>query len=344
MIFVSDHMDEAAVDTALKAGTGEFARTSIVNRPAVAVTIRYSLDEDRKERERQKTEDTLRKLWRAVEQSADLVMITNRERVMEYVNPAFESLTGYSLGELMGQTPRVLKSGQQTAERSKELWQTILAGSVFRCTMVNRKKNRDVFVAEKTATLLRDNDGKITHFVSRDRDITDRRRMENQLQQAQKMGACPRTPYRSTRRLHSADGHRLGNGIAPEHVLHLFEPFYTTKEEGEGTGLDLAMVYGIVKENGGFICVNSEPGLGTTFKIYLPRARQVKLVLQPASLPAEGCPRGCETLLLTEDKAAVRQSTRVSELEGLYRSGSNEWGRRPDPRGGIRRHHRFDDH
>jgi len=101
-----------------------------------------------------------------------------------------------------------------------------------------------------------------------------------------------------------------GMGIAPEHVLHIFEPFYTTKEEGKGTGLGLATVYGIVKQNSGFIWLYSEPVLGTTFKIYLPRERPAKLALQPSSAPAEGCPGGCETLLLAEDEAAVRQSTR----------------------------------
>lgn len=68
-------------------------------------------------------------------------------------------------------------------------------------------------------------------------------------------------------------------------------------------------MYGIVKQNSGFIWVYSEPGLGTTFKIYLPRARQAKIALQP-SLPVKACPRGCETLLLAEDEAAVRQSIR----------------------------------
>lgn len=192
VIFLSDHMDEAAVETALEAGAGDFAQASSIDRAALTGAIRFAIEEYRKERQRQKTEDTLRKLWRAVEQSADMVMITDRAGVIEYVNPAFEALTGYSPRELMGLTPRVLKSGQQAPELYKELWQTILSGNVLRCTMVNRKKNGDTFVAEKTITPLRDSEGTVTHFISNDRDITDRRRMENQLQQAQKMDAIGR--------------------------------------------------------------------------------------------------------------------------------------------------------
>jgi CheY-like chemotaxis protein len=100
-----------------------------------------------------------------------------------------------------------------------------------------------------------------------------------------------------------------GQGIAPEHIAHIFEPFYTTKEEGKGTGLGLATVYGIVKQNRGFIWVYSEPGMGTTFKIYLPRTRQSKPALHPSQV-VEGSFRGCETLLLAEDEDAVRQSIR----------------------------------
>ena len=99
-----------------------------------------------------------------------------------------------------------------------------------------------------------------------------------------------------------------GQGIAPEHLAHIFEPFYTTKEEGKGTGLGLATVYGIVKQNSGFVWVYSEPGLGTTFKIYLPRAEGAVAVLQPA--PPEVYAGGCETVLLAEDEAAVRRATR----------------------------------
>jgi PAS domain S-box-containing protein len=152
VIFLSDHVHEATVDAALNAGTGDLAQMSSRDEPSLMRTIRCAIDVYCKERQRQKAEDTLRKLWRAVEQSADLVMLTDRTGVIEYVNPAFEALTGYSARELMGQTPRVLRSGQQSPDLYKELWQTILSGNVFRCTMVNRKKNGDVFVAEKTIT------------------------------------------------------------------------------------------------------------------------------------------------------------------------------------------------
>ncbi len=143
--------------------------------------------------QRQRAEDTVRKLWRAVEQSADLVMITDREGRDRVREPGFRGPDRVlSRRTDRARLRRILKSSQQTSELYTELWQTILAGNVFRCTMVNRKKNGDVFVAEKTITPLRDGDGKITHFISNDRDITDRRRMENQLQQAQKMDAIGR--------------------------------------------------------------------------------------------------------------------------------------------------------
>jgi len=135
VIFLSDHMNETAVDEALKAGTGDLAPTLGIDEPSATRTIHYAIDVFCKEWQRQKAEDTLRKLWRAVEQSADLVMITDRGGAIEYVNPAFEALTGYSTGELMGKTPRILKSGQQTPGLYKELWETVLAGNVFRCTM-----------------------------------------------------------------------------------------------------------------------------------------------------------------------------------------------------------------
>jgi CheY-like chemotaxis protein len=96
-----------------------------------------------------------------------------------------------------------------------------------------------------------------------------------------------------------------GHGIPPEHLPHIFEPFFTTKEEGKGTGLGLATVYGIVKQNGGFIWVYSEPGMGTTFKIYLPEVEMYASKSEPAERLLDS-PKGNETLLLVEDEEAVR--------------------------------------
>jgi len=107
-----------------------------------------------------------------------------------------------------------------------------------------------------------------------------------------------------------------GIGMNPETVAHIFEPFYTTKESGQGTGLGLSTVYGIVKQSGGYIWVYSEPGKGTTFKVYLPRvAEQVESKPQAAEIPAAG--RGSETILLVEDEEAVRElASRILSAKG----------------------------
>lgn len=100
-----------------------------------------------------------------------------------------------------------------------------------------------------------------------------------------------------------------GTGMPPEVLQRVFEPFFTTKEKGKGTGLGLATVYGIVKQSGGYIWVYSEPGRGSTFKVYLPRVQPPEEALAPVPVLPD-LPRGSETVLLVEDELGLRQVAR----------------------------------
>jgi two-component system, cell cycle sensor histidine kinase and response regulator CckA len=117
-----------------------------------------------------------------------------------------------------------------------------------------------------------------------------------------------------------------GCGMDAETLGHLYEPFFTTKEIGKGTGLGLAMVYGIVKQNNGFINVYSEPGRGTTFKIYLPRylTSEDRLPEKAFEKPAA---RGHETILIVEDEPALLElTTMMLEMEGYTVVGAGTPG------------------
>lgn len=455
-LLLTEDADERTVAQIIQSGTWNCIDKSHLDGATLVRSIHNAVALHSLQQEQQSAESTLRKLSRAVEQSADTVVITDRSGVIEYVNPAFEALTGYTRDEVCGQTPRILKSGEQGPEIYQDMWETILAGNVFRGILVNRKKDGELYYVEESICPIRDADGQITHFVANGRDLTERLRLEAQLLQAQKMDAIGRlaggvahdfnnlltiiTSYselaldsvpkdspletkiheillaarraaeltrqllafsrkqpqalrvvelnhvvasiaKTLPRLIGEDiqfsftpGNDLGrvridpvqieqvlmnlaanardampqggdlrietssvcvdedyvhckpaaiptgqyalitvsdngSGIPREDLPHIFEPFYTTKPSGKGTGLGLATVYGIVKQNKGFIWVYSERGSGTVFKIYLPYVNGNQRPLEAESSQPDVKARGSETVLLVEDEPAVRNAT-----------------------------------
>lgn len=147
-------------------------------------------DESRRElAERIKAEANLRKLSVAVEQNPASIVITDTSGIIEYVNPSFIALTGYSFEEVVGSSPRLLKSGETSNEEYKQLWETILAGGEWRGEFHNRKKNGELFWELALIAPIRDENNVTTHFVGIKEDITERKELENQLRHSQKMDA-----------------------------------------------------------------------------------------------------------------------------------------------------------
>ncbi len=169
-LYFSDKLDAAPFSDADE-------RLAARSAGALALTLAHH----RLQSEARQGEAERHKFASVIEQMAGSVIITDREGVIEYVNPAFERITGYTRAEAVGKKPNIVKSGKHGESFYRTLWQTILAGKVFRETLVNRRKNGELYYEEKTITPLKDAQGRITNFVSTGKDISERVRAEQAL-------------------------------------------------------------------------------------------------------------------------------------------------------------------
>lgn len=155
----------------------------------------------------------LQRLSNAVEQTDDAVFITDRNGVIEYVNPAFERITGYAKAEILGNTPRVMKSGEMPISYYKSLWKTILDGKTFQTRTTNRRKDDSQFIVDQTITPMRDQGGRITHFVSVLKDVTELVRFQEQETEHRLAGRLQQSLFpKSSPRI---DGYEIAGVVFP---------------------------------------------------------------------------------------------------------------------------------
>ncbi len=138
---------------------------------------------------RRRAESEVRKLSRALEQSSASVIITDLEGRIEYVNSRFCTVTGYTLGEVIGKNPRVLKGGSTPQEAYRDLWRTVTSGNEWHGELQNKKKNGELFWETVSISPILDENGRASHYMAVKEDITERKRLESDLLQAQKMEA-----------------------------------------------------------------------------------------------------------------------------------------------------------
>jgi len=139
--------------------------------------------------ERRKAEKSQTLLSRAVEQAGEMILITDTQGIIQYANPAFEKITGFSIQEALGKTPRILKSGKHPLEYYRSLWDALARGETWSGNFVNRRKDGTTYEEVAVISPVRDSEGRIINYVAVKRDVTSEKQMEEQLLQAVKMEA-----------------------------------------------------------------------------------------------------------------------------------------------------------
>ena len=161
--------------TAVEQGAQDYLSKNAIDSAVLERSILYAL-------KRKELEEKMRLQATALEAAANAIYITDKDGKIEWSNPAFTHITGFTLEEVLGQTPRVLKSGQHSADFYKKMWETILSGQVLRSELINRRKDGELVQIEQTITPFSGHKDHITNFVAIQQDITARKQIEDENQ------------------------------------------------------------------------------------------------------------------------------------------------------------------
>ena len=175
-IVVTGALDEETAADCIKRGADDYVLKERLSRLPHAV--RSARDAWATRVARRAAEEELRLRNSALEAAADGVLLTDLDGRIAWANPAFTEITGWRLEEIRGRNPNVLKSGLQRDAFYRQMWETILAGGVWRGELYNRRKDGSIYLEEMTITPVRNDDGAVTHFVAIKEDLTSRRRQE----------------------------------------------------------------------------------------------------------------------------------------------------------------------
>ncbi len=169
--------DELAAECIRRGASDYILKDRLARLPAA---VRRALDERAMRGERVRAEEALRLRTKALETAANAVVITDREGRITWVNPAFARLTGYAPAEVLGQTPRFLKSGEHDEAFYRSMWEAVLAGRVWQGELINRRKDGTLYTEDQTITPMFNDRGEISHFISIKQDATERKQAEQQ--------------------------------------------------------------------------------------------------------------------------------------------------------------------
>lgn len=186
-IIMSGTVGENVAVQAMKAGAHDYIMKDNMIRLVPAIERELKEVQVRRGTRRIETERQL--LATAIEQARETIMITDAKGRIEYVNPAFEDITGYSRQDVMGKNPAMLSSGKHNEGFYKELWETLRQGNTWRGCFINQRKDAALYHEEAVISPVRDEAGQVAHYVAVKRDVTKEDALADQLRQSQKMEA-----------------------------------------------------------------------------------------------------------------------------------------------------------